>query len=165
MKPYYLLHEILNLNEFNKIDWVQPKTVSNKQIENATKELGIKEFPFDFINFIKKYNAATPVSGYDNYFNTDIVLPIGWRVTIDYVLSFNKKHKYNIIDINKKLRNKLPDKVIAIAVDKMYFDHDNYFCYDFRKGTPPIEYWNFEENRVVRVTNNFSDLLKLIGQR
>ncbi|WP_176483803.1 SMI1/KNR4 family protein [Bacillus sp. FJAT-45066] len=133
----------------SKLEWRYSKgEVSEGTLSEVERVLNIT-FPKFYRNVIRSFNGARP--------KPPLMVQLDKQViTIRSFLAVGKVYPDNIISVNKRLEDLLPNKVVAFAND----DFGNYFCFDFRnRGVGQVVFWNHENGDLVDVDEAFRDYI------
>ncbi len=122
------------------VEWRYSKGEVNEATISELESFYRVTFPTFYKKIIRKYNGARPRPNI-------IHIETGRDVQLRSFLPIGKSLPDNIIDVNKALKESLPQGVIAFAND----DFGNYFCFDFRKEDAELSILFFEHeiNRLV----------------
>ncbi|MBU8907668.1 SMI1/KNR4 family protein [Desertibacillus haloalkaliphilus] len=108
-------------------------------------------FPSFYKEIVREYNGARPRP---NAFHTID----GKEVRIRSFLPIGKDYTDNIVNVNKRLKDKLPQQLIAFAND----DFGNYFCFDFKDEKEiTIVFWEHENSELFQLERD--GFLALLG--
>lgn len=131
-------------SSYIKWDFVE-ELQDERSISEIEKMVGIK-FPQDFVDCVKKYNAANPEP---NSFDTDIEE----GHVFDALLSFNNEDLDNIYSSIDGIEFFPYDTLAPIALDPF----GNFICYD--KRTLQLKFWNHETGETEFIANTFTEFL------
>ena len=129
--------------------WILLKTkINEKEFEAIENSLDV-EFPIDFKNIVLENNGASPEKMLFDTQNTK-------ERVAEYLLSFSKTDKDNIIDVYNYVKDRFNRKLIPIIKDPF----GNYICFDFSTGKIPELYlWNHDNSSLEYISKTFSEFL------
>lgn len=129
--------------------WILLKTkINEKEFEAIENSLDV-EFPIDFKNIVLENNGASPEKMLFDTQNTK-------ERVAEYLLSFSKTDKDNIIDVYNYVKDRFSRKLIPIIRDPF----GNYICFDFStKNLSELYFWNHETGSLEYISKTFSEFL------
>lgn len=109
--------------------WILKKTKITEDFINVENQLNVK-FPSDFKEIVLEHNGASPEK---MTFDTQITK------VAEYLLSFYREDKENIISIYDSIKDRLGSKLIPIMRDPF----GNYICFNYiTESQSELYFWN-----------------------
>ncbi|OHE10072.1 MAG: hypothetical protein A2513_08215 [Sulfurimonas sp. RIFOXYD12_FULL_33_39] len=129
--------------------WILKKTnIGENEFEEIENKLDVN-FPSSFKKVVIENNGASPEKMLFDTKNTK-------ERVAEYLLSFSKKDKDNILDVYSYIKNRFNNKLIPIMKDPF----GNYICFDFsKKDEQELYFWNHENDSIEYIAKTFSQFL------
>jgi hypothetical protein len=126
------------------IEWKYSKGKVHEAMLSEIERYFNVSFPDFYKEIVREYNGARPRP------NTLHTME-GKEIKIRSFLPIGKDYPDNLIETNKRLNDKLPQKIIAFAND----DFGNYFCFDFTKTNKgEVVFWDHENFKFHKMKND-----------